>query len=442
MSHAAHEPTITCPNCNHNIKLTESLAAPLIASTKRDFEQQLKNKESEYHQKEQQLAAQKAEVEQAKAQVEEQVAAKLKAERTAIAAEEARKARMLLANDIEQKDKQVEQLNEVLKERESKLAEAQKAHADVIRKERELEDAKREMDLTIQKKLQEAQSELLAKAKTEASNEFSLKVQEKEHTILAMQKQIEELKRKAEQGSQQLQGEVQEIELETMLGSTFPHDVITPVAKGELGADALQNVNTPYGQSCGQILWESKRTKNWSDGWLAKLRDDQRAAKAEIAILVSQALPKDLETFGQIDGIWVTHSRYAIPLAMTLRHTLIEVANTRKIGEGQQTKMEILYQYLTGPRFRHRVEAIVEKFSDMQADLDKERKTMTKLWARREEQIRGVIESTAGMYGDMQGIAGRALGEIEGLELQEESPSQISEEGLFKAIEKSVTYTG
>ena len=419
MSHAAHEPTITCPNCNHNIKLTESLAAPLIASTKREFEQQLKNKESEYHQKEQQLAAQKAEVEQAKAQVEEQVAAKLKAERTAIAAEEARKARMLLANDIEQKDKQVEQLNEVLKERESKLAEAQKAQADVIRKERELEDAKREMDLTIQKKLQEAQSELLAKAKTEASNEFSLKVQEKEHTILAMQKQIEELKRKAEQGSQQLQGEVQEIELETMLGSTFPHDVITPVAKGELGADALQNVNTPYGQSCGQILWESKRTKNWSDGWLAKLRDDQRAAKAEIAILVSQALPKDLETFGQIDGIWVTHPRYAIPLAMTLRHTLIEVANTRKIGEGQQTKMEILYQYLTGPRFRHRVEAIVEKFSDMQADLDKERKTMTKLWARREEQIRGVIESTAGMYGDMQGIAGRALGEIEGLDIDE-----------------------
>ncbi len=164
-------------------------------------------------------------------------------------------------------------------------------------------------------------------------------------------------------------------------------------------------------------MWESKRTKNWSDGWLAKLREDQRAAKAELAVIVSQALPKDVETFDFIDGVWVTSPRNVIPVAIALRHTLIELSLARQAGEGQQTKMELVYQYLTGPRFRHRVQAIVEKFSDMQSDLDKERKTMTKLWAKREEQIRCVIESTAGMYGDLQGIAGKTLQEIEGLDM-------------------------
>lgn len=424
MTHTAHEPTITCPNCHHDIKLTESLAAPLIASTKREYEKQLQSKEQAFREREDQLTLQKEELAKAKASLDELVAEKLKVQRIAIVEEEARKARTLFANDIEQKSKQVEELNEVLKERDAKLAEAQKAQAEIMRKERELADAKRELELTVEKKVQESQASIAAKAKQEASEELNLRVQEREHTIQAMQRQIEELKRKAEQGSQQLQGEVQELELETILRSSFPYDSIVPVPKGEFGGDALQNVNTQFGQSCGQILWESKRTKAWSDGWLAKLRDDQRTAKAEIAILVTQTLPKDLETFGQIDGVWVTHPRYAIPLALTLRHTLIEISTVRKAGEGQQTKMEILYQYLTGPRFRHRVEAIVEKFTDMQKDLNNERRTMTKLWARREEQIRGVIESTAGMYGDMQGIAGRALGEIEGLEFTEANPPE------------------
>jgi hypothetical protein len=172
----------------------------------------------------------------------------------------------------------------------------------------------------------------------------------------------------------------------------------------------------PLGQLCGTILWESKRTKNWSDGWLPKLRDDQRAAKAEIALLVTQVLPKGVEAFDFIDGVWVTESRCAIPVAIALRQSLVELATARQAGEGQKTKMELVYQYLTGPRFRHRVEAIVEKFEDMQSDLDKERKTMTRLWAKREEQIKGVIETTVGMYGDLQGIAGRTMQEIEGLE--------------------------
>ena len=197
----------------------------------------------------------------------------------------------------------------------------------------------------------------------------------------------------------------------------FPRDTIEPVAKGEFGGDVLHRVNGPQGQHCGTILWESKRTKNWSDTWLPKLRDDQRTAKAEMALIVSHALPKGVERFDFIEGVWVTESRCAIPVAMALRQSLIDLSAARDAGEGQKTKMEMVYQYLTGSGFRHRVEAIVEKFSDMQADLDRERKTMTRLWAKREEQIRGVIESTAGMYGDLQGIAGKTLQEIDGLDI-------------------------
>jgi hypothetical protein len=173
----------------------------------------------------------------------------------------------------------------------------------------------------------------------------------------------------------------------------------------------------PLGQQCGTILWESKRTKNWSDGWLSKLRDDQRAAKAELALIVSSAVPKGITSFGLVDGVWVTEPKCALPVAVALRHALIELHSARQAGEGQQGKMELVYRYLTSPRFRHRVEAIVEKISDMQEDLERERRSMTRLWTKREAQIRGVIESTVGMYGDLQGIAGKALDEIDGLTL-------------------------
>jgi hypothetical protein len=240
---------------------------------------------------------------------------------------------------------------------------------------------------------------------------------EKEQTISSMQRQIEELKRRAEQGSQQLQGEVLELELESLLRSRFPIDSIEPVAKGEHGGDVLQCINDSNGQKCGAILWETKRTKNWSDSWLIKLRADQRVAKAEIAVLVSHALPRDIESFDFIDGIWVIHPRVIAPVATSLRQTLIEVAGARQAADGQQTKATMVYQYLTGSRFRQRVQAIVEAFTSMQEDLDKEKRVIVKQWAKREEQITRVMQSTVGMYGDLQGIAGRTIQEIEGLNI-------------------------
>ena len=273
------------------------------------------------------------------------------------------------------------------------------------------------MDLTIQKQVEAELSAVRQKAKEEVLDASNLKVREKEEQIASMQRQIEELRRKAEQGSQQLQGEVQELELETILRQKFTYDLFEPVPKGEFGGDLIQRVVGPTGQICGSILWEAKRTKSWSNGWLSKLRDDQRAARADVALIVSHALPKGLQTFDHIDGVWVTGPQCAIPLAIALRESLVALWSTRFAGEGQQTKMELVYQYLTGPRFKHRIEAIVERFSDMQADLDRERKATIRLWAKREEQIRAIIDSTAGMYGDLQGIAGRSFQEIEGLEM-------------------------
>ena len=414
------EPTITCPNCKTEIKLTESLAAPLIESTRRQFEQRLAQKDSEIIQREQTMREKEKRLVEDKRKLEDQVtsqvAEQLKAERARVIAEESRKAKQASAAELENKVRELAELQEVLKSRDEKLAEAQKAQAELIKKQRELDDAKRELELTVEKRVQDGLTEVRVLAKKEAEDEQKLKVMEKEQTIAAMQKQIEDLKRRAEQGSQQLQGEVQELELENLLRMKFPFDAIEPVPKGEYGGDVLHRVVGTGGQSGGTILWEFKRTKNWSDAWLVKLRGDQRTAKAEIAVIVSQVLPKGVETFEMVEGVWVTHPRAALPVAMILRQSLLELALARQTTEGQQTKTEMVYQYLTGPRFRQRVEAIVEAFSTMQEDLDKERKAIMKQWAKREEQIERVMMATVGMYGDLQGIAGKSLQEIEGLE--------------------------
>lgn len=414
------EPTIICPNCKSEIKLTESLAAPLIMATRKQFEQQMAQKDAEIEYREKNIRSQEKQLAEDKRKIEDQVAdkveAQLKKELERVIAEESKKAKLASALELENKAHELAEMHEVLKANNEKLAEAQKAQADLIKKQRELDDAKRELELTVEKRVQNGLNDVRVLAKKEAEDEQKLKVMEKEQTIFAMQKQIEDLKRRAEQGSQQLQGEVQELEIENLLRTKFPFDSIEPVPKGEFGGDVLHRVRSSSGQSSGTILWEFKRTKNWSDTWLAKLRDDQRTAKAEIAVIVSQILPKGVETFEMVENVWVTHPRAALPVAMILRQSLLELALARQGTEGQQTKTEMVYQYLTGPRFRQRVEAIVEAFSTMQEDLDKERKVIMKQWAKREEQIERVMGATVGMYGDLQGIAGKSLQEIEGLE--------------------------
>ncbi len=411
------EPLITCPNCSTQVKVTESLAAPLLQATRQEYEQKIAQQELIVAQREASIKEQQKALLEAQKAIDDQIAEKVKLERQSIIVEEAQKAKLAAASELESKNKIVTELQELIDKKNAKLEEAQKVQADLLRKQRELDDEKRELDLTIEKRVQSSVNEVREKAKREAEEGLKLKLAEKEEQMASMQRKIEELKQKAEQGSQQLQGEVLELILEEMLRTKFPFDAIESVGKGEFGGDCLQRVNGTMGQGCGSILWELKRTKHWSDGWLSKLRDDQRTAKAEISILISYSLPKEIETFGQIDGVWIAAPQYTVPLAIALRQSLIEISNARKSQEGQQTKMELVYDYLTGPRFKHRIEAIVEKFTDMQLDLDREKKSMTRQWAKRQTQIEGVIESTVGMYGDLQGIAGRAIQEIEGLSL-------------------------
>jgi hypothetical protein len=409
------EPIISCPNCKTEIKLNESLAAPLVEAIKKDYESRLARRDIDIATRESALLREKEGLAKAKASIEAEVAEKVRESQAAISQEEAKKARLLFQADLSNKERMILDLNSATSELNAKLATAQTAEVEFRKKERELAEQMREAELVIQKRVADGITAVEEKARQRADEESRLKMMEKDKIIADAHRQVEEMKRKMEQGSQQLQGEVLELELESILRSKFPLDSIEPVQKGEFGGDAIQRVVNSVGQACGKILWESKRTKSWSDGWLAKLRDDQRAAKADIAIIISQTLPKGVQSFDQIDGVWVATPSIAVALATALRVSMIELANARQAADGQQTKTELVYQYLTGPRFRHRVQAIVEKFSDMQDDLEKERKTMTRLWAKREEQIRSVIDATAGMYGDLQGIAGKTLQEIEEL---------------------------
>ena len=398
------DPVIHCPKCQAEIKLTESLAAPL-----------LKTREQEFKRRESELRERESSLQQQRDRLEQEVTSRLVGERKKVAAEEQRKARLAIGGELELKQHELEELGAVLKSRDAKLAEAQRAHATVVRKQRELEEREREMELTIEKRVSANVGQIQQRAKQEAEDLFKSKVTEKDQLILSMQCQIEALRRKSEQGSQQLQGDAMEVELFQMLSERFEHDSVARVQKGEFGGDVLHQVLTPSGLVCGTILWESKRTKNWSDAWLPKLRQDQRTAKAEIAVIVTHVLPKGVANFDFIDGVYVVGPQCIVPVATLLRKALLELAIVRQSSEGRETKAGLIYQYLVGPRFRQRIQAIVEAFTSMQEDLNAERKALQKQWAKRETQLERLMASTVGMYGDLQGIAGRSLEEIDGL---------------------------
>lgn len=397
---------IACPNCDHSFALTEQFAGPLLAEQRAEADRA----------REAALAAQKAQIEAAALQA----AKSAQAEELARTKAQAEAARADLAEQLAALKAQTDV-------QQTQLAEARKVQAAAVEKERALKAREEELEVTLQTRLtqelkaQEARALAQAEARTAekltaAQEEAQIKLAERDQQMETLKRQIEVLKQKSEKGSQQLQGEAAEVALEDRLSGAFVLDTITPVEKGMRGADCVQTVSGPFG-TAGTILWESKRTQNWSPGWLAKLRDDQRLIGADIAVISSSVRPDGVDTFELIDGVWVCAPAFAVPLAAVLRQSLMEVATARGAREGQATKTELLYDYLTGPGFRQRVEAIVENFEKMQADLNKERTAMQRIWAAREKQIVAVIDATSGMYGDIQGIAGASLPTIAALEL-------------------------
>ncbi len=308
---------------------------------------------------------------------------------------------------------ELESLKSELTAKDQRLADAQKQELELRKQRAELEEQKKSFELEVARRSDAARDEV-SKQKDE---EFRLKEAESAKKFADMTRQIDELKRKAEQGSQQTQGEVLEVDLEAALRRAFPTDDIQPVAKGTLGADVLQVVRDERGTPCGTIVWESKRTKAWSDGWVQKIKDDKLAAKAQIAVLVSVTLPKEMPSFDCRDGVWVVPPLLAMCLATALRHTIIEAFSAKRASDGRHDKMAYVYDYLAGPEFKGRVTAIVETFTSMRADLDAEKKAMLRIWAKREKQIERIVANTAGLHGELQGIIGQSLPTIEALEL-------------------------
>ncbi|MBI1912446.1 MAG: DUF2130 domain-containing protein [Deltaproteobacteria bacterium] len=400
--------TIICPNCNHKIPLTEALSNQIKDNLKKEFEARAREKELEIKRREDELGKRMRDLDASRRGMEDTIARKLNVEKARIQHEAQKAAKDQLA--LELKD-----LQEQNSEKERKLEDARRAELELRKKARELEEEKKNLDLELARKLDTERERIRQTTLEMFSEEHRLKDLEKDKKMNDMLKTIEELKRKAEQGSMQTQGEVLELDLEALLKAKFPVDVIEPVAKGIRGADILQKVNTRTGIPCGSIAWESKRTKAWNDEWITKLKDDQREIKAEIAVLVTETLPKGVVAFTQIEGVWVTSVALAGSLAEALREGLTQVAQSRLSAVGKGEKMEAIYNYLSGSEFRQKIEAIVEAFKSMKEDLEAEKRAMLRIWAKREKQIERVVTNTLRMYGDMQGII--TLPEIKMLEL-------------------------
>jgi hypothetical protein len=314
----------------------------------------------------------------------------------------------------------MEDLKAQLAEKTKTAQEAQKAELALRKRTRELEDKEQNIELELQRKLDEAKGKLQEDTEKKISEEYNLKFADKDRKLDEMRRQIEDLKRKAEQGSQQMQGEVLELEIEDTLRELFPLDQISPVAKGVKGGDIAQSVIAPSGREAGKILWEAKRTKNWSPGWIDKVKEDQRAISAEMAVIVTTTLPKELTHFGCINNVWVVDFLTFRGLALALRQNLLQVHHAKAIAQGRDENMDYIYQYLTGTKFKQRIEAIVESFRTMQTNLEKEKVAMTKAWSARQTQLDRIIESTVGMYGDLQGLVGSSLPVIPALEFESE----------------------
>jgi hypothetical protein len=401
---------IECPECGTKISVNDALKGDIESEVEKRYQRKLKKALDDFESKEADLAKDKAAFEKQK-QTQEQLVDKKVAEAKAVLEKKAvEKAKQELGLEIEA-------VKTELAEKQQKLVDAQKAELELRKKTRELEEREKTIELQTQRKLDEERTKIQEEASKRAEEQNQLKLAEKDRMLEQMAKQVEEMRRKMDQGSQQSQGETLELVLENVLKQQFPVDTIDPVPKGLRGADVVQTVLTNSGQVAGKIIWEAKRTKAWGGDWIDKLKDDQREMKADMAILVSQVLPKDLEGFGLVEGVWVSDLKSYLPLALMIRLQLLQLHQIRGSLVNRGEKLEILYSYLTGTQFRQRVEAIVEGFTAMKDDLDKEKRAVQKLWSVREQQIEKVTMNTAGMYGDLQGLVGANMPRIEPLEL-------------------------
>lgn len=387
---------ITCPHCGRAIPISDALKHQSEAMVKESVDAERAKMVAFYK---------KRLDEEKKKNAEELAAGKEEFEKST--EERIRKRMELQMKNSAMEREEMEKQN---KELQTQLLEA-------ARQKRQILNEREQQKIEFEKKLSEEQEKIRTELQKQTSDEYRLKLLEKDQKLEAVLKANEELKRKIEQGSQQTQGEVLELEIEQSLRHEFPYDEIVPVPKGVRGADLMQIVKNQSGRVCGTIIWETKRTKSWSAEWVVKLKDDQRQVKAELAVIVSRVLPENIRLFGNVNGVWVCDYSCIMGVAVALRSKLLEVAAIKASAVGKNEKMEVLYNYLSGTEFKQRVEAIVESFRAMQDDIKKERTWFMAKWARQEKNIAKVVDNTFGMQGDLQGIMGKALPAVEGVEL-------------------------
>lgn len=401
---------IQCPNCGHNFDVEEALAGKIEAHLKAEFEQKTAQQAQFFKQEKLRLDEAKKEFEKKKEQENEIFKERLNKEKIKIEENSIRSAAEKFGQEIqalkEENEKKKEE-NRTLKAKEISL----------LQKEKALTEKAEEMELEVQKKLLDKQSEIEQKAREKERESMLLKEKEYQKQLEDQRKLIDEMKRKAEQGSMQMQGEVQELALEELLRNTYPFDNVQEVPKGIRGADCIQMVINHLQQSCGSIVYESKRTKNFSNDWISKLKQDQITCKADLAVIVTQTLPSDMVRFGEKEGVWICTFNEVKSLSMVLREILIRTQSAKSAEENKGEKMEVLYNYLTSNEFKQNVTRIVETYSDMKNELDHEKRAMQRLWKKREKQIDLVQTNVASLFGSINGIAGKELGNIAPLSL-------------------------
>lgn len=412
---------ITCPSCGTEFEPTDAIREEVQKELRQQMKDWQQKKEDDFKKKEVALQKQLSEKDNEYQKL-------LADEKKKMQSDLEQSIRKSLSADFEN---QLKILQQSVADNEEKLKEARKRELEFLQKEQNLNRKEAELELAVQKKIIEEREKLSVEIrKIEAQKieqletDFRMRLAEKDKQLEDQKKLAEEMKRKAEQGSMQLQGEVQELLLENILQNTFPHDTILPVGKGVRGADCIQVVNNNFGNECGKIIYESKRTANFSNDWIDKLKADMRSQGADVAVIVTQSMPKDMERFGEKDGVYICTFAEVNSLAAVLRTSILKIYALSKSQENKGDKMTMLYDYLTGSEFNEQWKAIREGFLSMKMSIQKERDAMERLWSAREKQLSKVLLNATRFKGSIEGIAGS---ETVNLNLLEDDNTDLAE---------------
>ena len=404
---------IKCPDCGHVFDVENALAADIEKKLQNQYQQKLKESLIKVEEGEKKLEAERILFEEKKKKENEIFIQKLQQEKIKMEAELQEQIKKSIASDYENRMKM---LQDQCSETDQKLKDARKKELDFLQKEKQLQTKEEELEITLQKKLQEERQTITEQIRRQEAEKNTLKENENNLRMREMEKQLEDQKklaqeavRKAEQGSMQLQGEVQELILEEMLAAAFPFDVISEVGKGIRGADCIQTVRNHIGQECGKIIYESKRTEGFTADWIDKLKKDMLATGADIAVIVTKTMPKELQQFGEKNGVYICSFHEAKSLAVVLRNAILKISESRKSQENKGEKMVSMYNYLTSHEFIGNMTAMREGFRSLRSMMQKEKEDFEKNWKKKEKHIEMIIQNSLHISGSVEGIAGQDL---------------------------------